>query len=274
METAGRREWIGLAVLALPTLLASLDMSVLFLALPHLSADLGANSSQQLWILDIYGFMLAGFLVTMGTLGDRIGRRRLLMFGATAFGLASIVAAWSTSAEMLILARAALGIAGATLMPSTLALIRNMFHDARQRGVAIAVWMSCFMVGTAIGPLIGGVMLSMFWWGSVFLLAVPVMVILLVAAPTLLPEYRDAAAGRVDLTSVVLSLAAILPVIYGLKESRGSARCTSCRCWRSFLVRRSVRCSWRGNECWLARSGGVRCWICACSRTAHSGRAW
>ena len=219
METAGRREWIGLAVLALPTLLASLDMSVLFLALPHLSADLGANSSQQLWILDIYGFMLAGFLVTMGTLGDRIGRRRLLMFGATAFGLASIVAAWSTSAEMLILARAALGIAGATLMPSTLALIRNMFHDGRQRGVAIAVWMSCFMVGTAIGPLIGGVMLSMFWWGSVFLLAVPVMVILLVAAPTLLPEYRDAAAGRVDLTSVVLSLAAILPVIYGLKES-------------------------------------------------------
>ncbi len=216
---AGRREWIGLTVLALPTLLASLDMSVLFLALPHLSADLAANSSQQLWILDIYGFMLAGFLVTMGTLGDRIGRRRLLMFGATAFGLASIVAAWSTSAEMLILARAALGIAGATLMPSTLALIRNMFHDGRQRAVAIAVWMSCFMVGTAIGPLIGGAMLEMFWWGSVFLLAVPVMVVLLVTAPTLLPEYRDLSAGRIDLTSVVLSLVAILPVIYGLKES-------------------------------------------------------
>ena len=216
---AGRREWVGLAVLALPTLLASLDMSVLFLALPHLTADLHADSTQQLWILDIYGFMLAGFLVTMGTLGDRIGRRRLLMFGASAFGVASVVAAWSTSAEMLIAARAVLGIAGATLMPSTLALIRNMFHDAKQRGTAIAVWMSCFMVGTAIGPLIGGAMLELFWWGSVFLLAVPVMAILLATAPALLPEYRDESAGRVDLVSVVLSLAAILPVIYGLKES-------------------------------------------------------
>ena len=184
---AGRREWTGLAVLALPTLLASLDMSVLFLALPHLAADLDASSTEQLWILDAYGFLLAGFLVTMGTLGDRIGRRRLLMFGATAFGPASLVAAWSTSAEMLIAARAVLGIAGATLMPSTLALIRNMFADARQRGVAIAVWMSCFMVGTAIGPLVGGVLLESFWWGSVFLPAVPVM-------------------------------AAILPVVFGLKE--------------------------------------------------------
>ncbi len=216
---AGRREWIGLAVLALPTLLASLDMSVLFLALPHLAADLHADSTEQLWILDIYGFMLAGFLVTMGTLGDRIGRRRLLMFGASAFGVASVVAAWSSSAEMLIAARAVLGIAGATLMPSTLALIRNMFHDAKQRGAAIAVWMSCFMVGTAIGPLIGGAMLELFWWGSVFLLAVPVMAVLLTAAPALLPEYRDESAGRVDLASVALSLAAILPVIYGLKES-------------------------------------------------------
>ncbi|MGH3761097.1 MFS transporter, partial [Actinophytocola sp.] len=205
-------------MLALPTLLASLDMSVLFLALPHLSADLAAGSTQQLWILDIYGFLLAGFLVTMGTLGDRIGRRRLLMFGASAFGAASLVAACSTSPEMLIAARAVLGVAGATLMPSTLALIRNMFHDARQRGVAIAVWMSSFMVGTAIGPLVGGVMLEWFWWGSVFLLAVPVMVVLLATAPALLPEYRDTTAGRLDLTSVALSLAAILPVVYGVKE--------------------------------------------------------
>jgi DHA2 family multidrug resistance protein-like MFS transporter len=214
---ATRREWTGLAVLALPTLLASLDMSVLFLALPHLAADLDASSTEQLWILDAYGFLLAGFLVTMGTLGDRIGRRRLLMFGATAFGLASLVAAWSTSAEMLIAARAGLGIAGATLMPSTLALIRNMFGDPRQRGVAIAVWMSCFMVGTAIGPLVGGVMLENFWWGSVFLLAVPVMVVLLATAPFLLPEYRSGG-GRLDLVSVGLSLAAILPVVFGLKE--------------------------------------------------------
>ncbi|MCT2587897.1 MFS transporter [Actinophytocola gossypii] len=218
--TATRREWIGLAVLALPTLLASLDMSVLFLALPHLAADLGAGGTQQLWILDVYGFLLAGFLVTMGTLGDRIGRRRLLMLGAAAFGAASLLAAYSTSPEMLIAARAALGVAGATLMPSTLALIRNMFHDPRQRGVAIATWMSCFMVGTAIGPLVGGVLLEWFWWGSVFLLAVPVMVLLLATAPFLLPEHRAprTVGGRLDLVSVGLSLLAILPVVYGIKE--------------------------------------------------------
>ncbi|WP_199431468.1 MFS transporter [Qaidamihabitans albus] len=215
---AGRREWIGLAVLALPTLLVSLDMSVLFLALPHLSVDLGAGSAQQLWILDIYGFLVAGFLVTMGTVGDRIGRRRLLLIGASAFTVASLVAAYSVNAEMLIAARAVLGIAGATLMPSTLALISNMFPDPRQRAVGIAVWMSCFMVGTAIGPVVGGVLLAFFWWGAVFLLAVPVMAVLLLAGPLLLPEYRDPGAGRLDLASVALSLAAILPIVYGLKE--------------------------------------------------------
>lgn len=215
---AGRREWIGLAVLALPTLLLALDMSVLFLALPHLSADLQPSSTQLLWIMDVYGFMIAGFLVTMGTLGDRIGRRRLLLIGATAFGLASVLAAYSTSTEMLIAARTLLGIAGATLMPSTLALISNMFANPRQRATAIAVWVSCFMGGTAIGPVVGGAMLEVFWWGSVFLLGVPVMVLLLIAGPILLPEYRDATAGRIDLVSVALSLGAILPIIYGLKE--------------------------------------------------------
>jgi len=215
---AGRREWIGLAVLALPTLLVSIDVSVLFLALPHLSADLGAGSTQQLWILDIYGFMLAGFLVTMGTLGDRIGRRRLLLIGAAAFGVASLLAAYSTSPEMLIATRAVLGVAGATLMPSTLALIGTMFRAAEQRALAIGLWVICVMVGMVIGPLVGGALLESFWWGSVFLIAVPMMVLLLIAAPALLPEYRDPDAGRLDLTSVALSLATILPVIYGLKE--------------------------------------------------------
>jgi DHA2 family multidrug resistance protein-like MFS transporter len=215
---ATRREWIGLAVLALPTLLLSLDMSVLYLALPFLSADLDATSTQQLWIMDIYGFMIAGFLITMGTLGDRIGRRRLLMIGGTAFAITSVVAAYSQSAEMLIAARALLGIAGATLMPSTLALITTMFRDNHQRGVAIAVWMTCFMGGMTVGPLVGGVLLENFWWGSAFLLGVPVMVLLLIAAPALLPEAKDPNAGRLDLPSVLLSLATILPVIYGLKE--------------------------------------------------------
>src|SRR5690606_325002 len=217
-QRAGRREWIGLAVLALPTLLLSLDMSVLYLALPHLTADLAPSSTQLLWITDIYGFMVAGFLITMGTLGDRIGRRKLLMIGAAAFGVASVVAASSRSAEMLIATRMLLGIAGASLMPSTLGLISNMFLDAKQRSVAISVWISCFMGGTAIGPVVGGVLLQWFWWGSAFLLGVPVMVILLVAAPILLPEHRDASAGRIDLASVALSLGTILPVIYGLKD--------------------------------------------------------
>ncbi|GAB3145066.1 MFS transporter [Micromonospora sonneratiae] len=215
---AGRREWIGLAVLALPTLLVSLDMSVLFMALPQLSADLGADATGQLWILDSYGFLVAGFLVTMGTLGDRIGRRRLLLIGASAFGAASLLAAYADSTEMLIAARAVLGIAGATLMPSTLALIRSMFHDTRQRSVAIAVWMSCFMAGNTIGPLVGGVLLEWFWWGSVFLAGVPVMAVLVLTGPALLPEHRDPDPGRLDLTSVVLSLAAILPAVHGLKE--------------------------------------------------------
>ena len=215
---AGRREWVGLAVLALPTLLLALDASVLFLALPHLGADLEPSSSQLLWITDIYGFMIAGFLITMGTLGDRIGRRRLLMIGAATFGAASVLAAYSTSAEMLIATRAVLGIAGATLMPSTLALIRNMFRDPRQRSLAIGVWMTSFTAGFLIGPVLGGALLGLFWWGSVFLMGVPVMVLLLVLAPVLLPEYRDAEAGRLDLTSVALSLAAILPIVFGIKQ--------------------------------------------------------
>lgn len=215
---ASRREWVGLAVLALPTLLLSLDMSVLYLALPHLSADLGATATQMLWVTDIYGFLIAGFLITMGTLGDRIGRRRLLVVGATAFAGASVLAAYSTSPEMLIVTRTLLGIAGATQMPSTLALIRTMFRDPHQRAVAISVWMSCFMGGTIIGPFVGGLLLERFWWGSVFLLGVPVMVLLLAAAPAVLPEARDPHAGRLDLASVLLALATVLPVVYGLKE--------------------------------------------------------
>src|SRR6476469_9708560 len=215
---AGRREWIGLAVLALPTLLLSLDMSALHLAVPHLAPDLRPSGTELLWIIDIYGFMIAGFLVTMGTLGDRVGRRRLLMAGGAAFGLASVMATFATSPAMLIGARAVLGAAGATLMPSTLALISNMFRDPRQRGTAIAVWMSCFMGGMVIGPVVGGLLLSVAWWGSVFLLGVPVMVLLLVTAPKLLPEYRDEHAGRLDLASVALSVGAILPVVFALKE--------------------------------------------------------
>lgn len=214
---AGRREWIGLAVIALPCLVYSMDLTVLDLAVPALSRDLSPSAAQLLWILDIYGFFVAGSLITMGTLGDRIGRRRLLMMGAAAFGVGSVLAAFSTSAGMLIAARALLGIAGATLAPSTLSLIRTMFHDPEQRTVAIGIWVTSYSVGGAIGPLLGGLVLEHFWWGSVFLLGVPVMLLLLLAGPVLLPEFRDAEAGRLDLPSAALSLAAVLLVIHGLK---------------------------------------------------------
>ncbi|GAF44407.1 MULTISPECIES: MFS transporter [Rhodococcus] len=216
--TAGTREWAGLAVLGLASLLVSIDVFVLLLALPSLSRDLDASATEQLWIMDIYGFLLVGFMLTAGTLGDRIGRRTLLLLGGAGFAAASVVAAFSTSPEMLIAARALLGIAGATLAPSTLGLISTMFRDARQRSVAIGLWMIGFMGGAAAGPVVGGFMLEHFWWGSVFLLGVPAMVLLLVLGPILLPEERDPAAGRVDLTSVALSLAAILPAVFGLKE--------------------------------------------------------
>jgi MFS transporter, DHA2 family, multidrug resistance protein len=216
---AGRKEWIGLAVIALPSLLYAMDLTVLYLALPSIAADLGPSGSQLLWIVDVYGFLVAGSLITMGTLGDRIGRRRLLLIGAAAFGAASVLAAFATSATMLIVARALLGVAGATFAPSTLALIRNLFADPGQRTFAIGVWITSYSAGAAIGPLLGGAMLELFWWGSVFLIGLPVMVLLLVVGPRLLPESRDPAPGRLDPSSAALSLVSVLALVYALKRT-------------------------------------------------------
>ncbi|MDO3704620.1 MFS transporter [Micromonospora sp. C28SCA-DRY-2] len=212
------REWVGLAALVIPALLASMDLSILFMAAPLISAELGPTAGQHLWIVDIYGFVMAGLLVTMGSLGDRIGRRRLLLIGAAAFGAASLLAAFATTPELLIAARALLGLGGATLAPSTLALIRGMFADENQRRIAIGVWTAGFTGGIAIGPIIGGFLLERFWWGSVFVVNVPVMLLLLVVGPLLLPESKDPNPGRFDPFSSLLSLGAILPVIYAVKH--------------------------------------------------------
>ncbi|NUR82466.1 MAG: MFS transporter, partial [Nonomuraea sp.] len=161
------RAWLGVAVLMMPTLLVAIDLTALLLALPHLAAGLGASNVQQLWISDTYGLMVAGLVITMGTLGDRIGRRRLLLIGAAGFAVMSVVAAFARDPLTLIAARALLGVAGATLAPSTLALITNMFSDGRQRGQAIAVWATCQFAGGALGPVLAGFLLQHFWWGSV-----------------------------------------------------------------------------------------------------------
>jgi len=218
---AGRREWTGLAVLALPTLLVAMDMSILFLAGPSLSAALRPSSSEWLWICDIYGFLLAAALIPMGAIGDRIGRRKLLLLGALAFGLCSALAALATSAPMLVVARALLGVAGATLLPSTLALIRHMFPMPVQRSVAIGIWTTCFTLGGVLGPIVGGLLLEFFWWGSVFLIGVPFMLLLLLLGPTCLPESaeEDAAARRpCDLAGIAQSMAALLAITFALKQ--------------------------------------------------------
>lgn len=192
---AGRKEWTALGVLMLPLLLVSMDVSVLYFAIPYISEDLEPSATQQLWILDMYGFVLAGLLITMGALGDRIGRRRLVLVGAAVFGLASLAAAYADSAELLIAVRALLGLGGAALMPSTLALIRNLFHDAKQRAKAVTLWTAVMTTGISLGPVVSGLLLEHFWWGSVFLINLPAMGLLLLLVPFLVPETGGSGSG-------------------------------------------------------------------------------
>ncbi|WEK14596.1 MAG: MFS transporter [Candidatus Microbacterium phytovorans] len=221
-DAAGRRVgwrgWAALVVLMLPVLLVSVDNTVLSFALPDIALDLAPSSAQQLWIIDAYPLVLAGLLVTMGTLGDRYGRRKLLLIGAVGFAAVSVLAAFATSAGMLIAARAAMGVFGAMLMPSTLSLLRSIFTHRDQRRLAIAVWASMFSAGAALGPIVGGILLEHFSWGSVFLLSVPVLVPLLVFAPLLVPESRDPRPGRIDPVSIALSMLTMIPVVYAIKE--------------------------------------------------------
>ena len=213
-----RSRWFGLTALTLPVILTSMDITILHIAIPTITHELAPTAGQTLWILDSYGFLLAGLLIVMGNIGDRIGRRKLLMIGATVFGLASALAAFSPTPEILILARSLMGVGGATLMPSTLSLIRNMFDDPVERTKAIGIWTASLSGGIALGPIVGGMLLEVFWWGSVFLINVPIIATLLIVTPRLVPEYRSSASTRLDLLSVVLSFAAILPIVWAIKS--------------------------------------------------------
>ncbi|KAA2262568.1 MFS transporter [Solihabitans fulvus] len=221
--TGQRSRWIALGTLVLAVLLIAVDATVLGLAIPSLTEDLRPTSTQLLWIGDSYSFVLAGLLVTMGTLGDRIGRKRLLLIGAAAFGLMSVLAAYATSPVMLIAARGLLGVAGATLMPSTLSIIRNLFTDDRERTLAIGVWGAMASAGAAVGPVVGGLLLEHFWWGSVFLINVPVMVLLIAVGAVTLPESRDPSPGPWDLASAALSLVGVVSLVYAVKELAAGA---------------------------------------------------
>ncbi|MFH8795257.1 MFS transporter [Streptomyces sp. NPDC017941] len=211
--------WLALAVLVLAVLLVAVDATVLGLATPYISEDLKPSGTQLLWIGDVYSFVIAGLLVSMGSLGDRIGRKKLLLTGAVAFGAVSVLNSYATTPELMILARALLGVAGATLMPSTLALIRNIFHDPRERSIAVGVWGAMASAGAAVGPVVGGFLLEHFWWGSVFLINLPVMAVLVLVGIKLLPESKNPAPGPWDLISVVLSLIGMIAVVYAIKEA-------------------------------------------------------
>ncbi|WP_406141286.1 MFS transporter [Streptomyces sp. NBC_01089] len=217
--TGGPGRWLALAVLVLAVLLVAVDATVLGLATPFLSEDLKPSGTQLLWIGDIYSFVIAGLLVSMGSLGDRIGRKKLLLTGAVAFGGVSVLNAYAGSPEMMIAARALLGVAGATLMPSTLALIRNIFHDPKERSLAVGIWGAAASAGTAVGPVVGGFLLENFWWGSVFLINLPVMLVLVLVGIKVLPESRDPHPGPWDLISVGLSLVGVMGVVYAVKEA-------------------------------------------------------
>lgn len=214
----GLRAWLGLAVILGPVLLVAMDGSVLFLAMPKVTEALSPSADQALWTLDIYGFVVGSLLITFGNIGDRYGRLRLLMIGVTMFGLASLGAAFSSSPEMLITFRALMGLAGATLLPSALAVLSELFVDPKKRAQAIGIFAAAFAAGFAIGPAVGGQLLSHFWWGSVFLVNLPILVLFLALAPVLLREVKSTRTGSINALSAVQSVVGLLMTIYAVKH--------------------------------------------------------
>ncbi|MFC5149504.1 MFS transporter [Streptomyces aureoversilis] len=218
-HSPGLRAWLGLLVVLGPVLLVAMDGSVLYLAMPKISEALSPTAGQALWILDAYGFAVGSLLIAFGNIGDRYGRLKLLMTGTAVFGAASTGAAFAPGPELLIVFRALMGVAGATLLPSALAVLSELFTDPRRRARAIGIFAATFAAGFAIGPVVGGELLSSFWWGSVFLINLPVVVLFLVLAPALLREVRTTRSGRIDALSVLLSAAGTLLTVYAIKHA-------------------------------------------------------
>ena len=213
------RKWATLAIGCLAVLVPNIDMTALNQAVPNMIKDLDPSSTQLLWIADVYGFALAGLLITMGSIGDRIGHKRLLLIGTLVFAAASALTAYAGSPGVLIAARALLGIAGATLMPSMLSLIRRAFTDPKERTMAVGIFAGIGALGIGLGPIVGGALLDSFWWGSVFLINVPTMVLIFIAGAIVLPESRNPVPRRLDLPSVPLSIVGVLGVVYAITQS-------------------------------------------------------
>jgi MFS transporter, DHA2 family, multidrug resistance protein len=216
--TGGANRWAVLVVLCVSLLLVALDATVLHVAVPAVTEDLRPGAIQLLWIVDAYPLVCASLLILFGTLGDRVGRRRILLIGYGLFGAASAVAAFAGGPEILIGARALLGIGGAMIMPATLSILRAVFPDRRERAMAIGAWSAVAAVGAAIGPVLGGFLVENFWWGSVFLINVPLVVLLLPVAYWLLPESRGIANGPWDVLGALMAAAGVLGVVFGVKR--------------------------------------------------------
>ncbi|WP_333776531.1 MFS transporter [Streptomyces sp. IBSBF 3136] len=218
---AGANRWVVLVVLCVSLLLVALDATVLHVAVPAVTEDLRPGAIELLWIVDVYPLVCASLLILFGTLGDRIGRRRVLLLGYALFGVASAVAALAPSAQALILARALLGVGGAMIMPATLSILRQVFPDRRERALAIGIWSAVAAVGAAVGPLLGGFLLEHFWWGSVFLVNIPLMLVSLPVGRLLLPESRGERDGPWDVVGALMAAVGLFGVVLGVKRLGG-----------------------------------------------------
>ena len=218
-DTVHRRRWATLGVLCVSLLVIGLDNTILNVALPSLARSLDATASELQWMVDSYTLVFAGLLLVAGSLGDRFGRRRALLFGLAVFGVSSLWAAWAGSAGELIAARAMMGIGGAFIMPSTLSVLTHSFRDSRERAKAIGAWAAVSGMGIVLGPTIGGWLLQHFWWGSVFLVNVPVAAVGIVAGYWLVPESRDPSAPRIDVVGAVLSVIGLVAVVWSIIEA-------------------------------------------------------